>query len=331
MDIGTRMNLIRQNTSEILTQEELKKLLKEKQKPVVYHGFEPSGSGIIHIGYMIGVNKLIDFQKAGLNVITLFADLHAWLNEKGSLERIEKIAKLYNLCFEALGLDTSKSRAVLGSSFQLNDDYVKDILKLSLKVRMARARRAMDVIGRGEENPHVAQMLYPLMQAADIKHLKADIAFGDMAQRKIHMLAREELPGLGYNQPVCIHHIDMEGLKGGKMSSSMPETLISINEEPEKIEKKIGSAFCPPKEIGEANPVFSIARLIIFPRVKSFRIERPKKYGDNLEFFQIEELEEAYKKNLHPQDLKNAVSRHLAEILCPARKFLKKKKAKALK
>lgn len=330
MDITTRLNLIKRNTTEILTGEELRKLLLEKPKPVVYHGFEPSGSGIIHIGYVIGVNKLIDFQRAGLKVVTLFADLHAWLNEKGSLEKIEKTAKLYNLCFQALGLDTRKSRGVLGSSFQLEGEYVKDILKLSLRIRLARARRAMDVIGRGEENPHVAQLLYPLMQTVDIKHLGANIAFGDMAQRKIHMLAREELPNLGYTSPVCIHHVDMAGLRGEKMSSSKPDSLISINEKPEDIKKKINNAFCPPREMGETNPVFSIARYIIFPKVKSFLVERPKKFGGDVEFFYVKELETAYKKGLHPQDLKNAVSKHLSDILEPARKYLSKHKTKEL-
>jgi len=322
MDIKTRLNVIQRNTAEILTKGELKQLLEKKHKPVVYHGFEPSGSGIVHIGYMIGLNKLIDFQQAGLKVITLFADLHAWLNEKGSLEKIEETAKLYNLCFEALGLDTKRSEAVMGSSFQLNDEYVRDILKLSLRARMARARRAMDVIGREEDNPHVAQVIYPLMQTVDIKYLGVDIAFGDTAQRKIHMLAREELSKLGHKAPVCIHHADIVGLTGEKMSSSKPETIIAINESPAEIKKKIGGAYCPPKVFSEENPVFSIARLIILPRAKRLKVERPRKYGGDVEFLNIKDLEKAYKKGLHPQDLKNAVSRHLTDILKPARRFL---------
>lgn len=330
MDIDTRLNVITRNTAEILTQQELKSLLEQKPAPRVYHGFEPSGSGIIHIGYMIGLNKLIDFQQAGLRVTTLFADLHAWLNEKGSLERIEKVARLYNLCFEALGLDIKKTMDVLGSRFQLKGEFIKDVLRLSLKTRIARARRAMDVIGRAEENPHVAQVIYPLMQAVDIKHLKADIAFGDLAQRKIHMLAREELPDLEYKAPISIHHHDLVGLTGKKMSSSKPETIIAINEKPEVIQKKLARAFCPPKVTDETNPVFSIARLIVFPRIKSLKVERAKKFGGDLECFSLEELEAAYQKGLHPQDLKNALARELSTILKPARAFLSKKKAKAL-
>ncbi len=325
MDSESRLGLITRNAKEVLTPEELGRLLDSGRKPVVYHGFEPSGSGAVHIGYMIALNKLIDFQKAGLKVTILFADIHAWLNEKGSMEDIRKTARSYERCFRALGLDTRKARPVLGSEFQFRREYTEDVLKLSLKSRLARARRAMDVIGRGEENPHVAQVLYPLMQAADIKHLNADIASGDMPQRKIHMLARELLPSLGHAPPVSIHHEDLAGLTGGKMSSSKPETMIRIDESPGSMRKKISGAFCPPKVMGEENPVFSMARLIIFPKVKRFVVERPRKYGGDAEFSSVKELESAYARGLHPQDLKEAVSRHLAEVLEPARRFLAKK------
>ena len=94
MDVQEKFNLIKRNTAEIITEEELKKLLQEKKQPVVYHGFEPSGQGL-HIGTIIGVNKHIDFQNAGLKLKLLCADLHAWLNEKGSLGKVEHISELY--------------------------------------------------------------------------------------------------------------------------------------------------------------------------------------------------------------------------------------------
>ena len=74
MDIERRLELIIRNTREILRTRELKRLLDEKKNPIVYHGFEPSGTGI-HIGYIIGINKLIDFQRAGLKIKILFVYL----------------------------------------------------------------------------------------------------------------------------------------------------------------------------------------------------------------------------------------------------------------
>ena len=50
------------------------------------------------------------------------------------------------------------------------------------------------MISRQLENPDVAQTLYPIMQAVDMAWLDVDVAIGGIDQRKVHMLAREELP-----------------------------------------------------------------------------------------------------------------------------------------
>ena len=326
MDINEKFDLVKRNTCEIVTEKELKELLKKKS-PVVYHGFEPSGAGL-HIGTMIGVNKHIDFQKAGFKLKLLCADLHAWLNEKGDLENIRKISQLYVAGFEALGIDMKKAEVVYGSDFQLKPEYFKDVMKMALKVRILRAKRSMSVIAREEEDPHVAQMLYPLMQSLDMKYLGVDVGFGDMAQRKVHMIAREELPALDFKKPVMIHHVDMDGLNGGKMSASIPDSRIMIDESEKDITRKIKKAFCPAKKV-EGNPILQICKYIVFVREKKLKIERDKKYGGAVVFKDYEELEKAFREGLHPLDLKNAVAETLVRILEPVRK--KMNSAKILK
>lgn len=329
MNIEKKFELIKRNTEEVVTEAELRKLLKEKKEPVVYHGFEPSGTGL-HIGTIVGISKHIDFQKAGLKLKILFADLHSWLNEKGSLSKIEHIAELYKEGLAALGVDMKKAEFVLGSDFQLGHEYFLDVLKLSLKVRMDRAKRSMTIIGRQEKDPHVAQVVYPLMQTIDDKHLEADIAFGDLAQRKIHMLMREHLANLEFKAPIAIHHQDMVGLTGGKMSASIASSTIMIDESEESIRKKIKNAFCPAKQLRN-NPILQICKFIIFPRKDKLKIERDRKYGGDIEFRNYAELEKKYKKSLHPLDLKNAVSESLIKILEPVRKHMAKKRIQEIK
>lgn len=329
-DVAERLKLIKRNTSEIIGEDDLKKLLESGKSITVYHGFEPSGSGL-HIGAMIGVNKHLDFQKAGLKIKILCADLHAFLNKKGSLSKVEHIAELYREGFRALGVDLKKGEFVLGTEFQLGPEYFMDVLQLSLKVSGSRAKRSMSIIAREEKDPPVAQMIYPLMQAVDVKHLKSDIAFGDMPQRKIHVLMRENLPSLNYKSPVIIHHEDMVGLNGGKMSSSIPNSRIMIDEEPSEIRKKIKKAFCPEKET-KGNPILQICQHIIFPRQLEINVERSEKYGGNLKFSSYDELEKAYSSGkLHPMDLKNSVAENLIKVLEPVRKHMSQKKIIDLK
>ena len=66
MDTESRFSLIKQVGEEILTEEELLELLKTKQHPIAYDGFEPSGTDI-HIAQgilrAININKM---SKAGV-------------------------------------------------------------------------------------------------------------------------------------------------------------------------------------------------------------------------------------------------------------------------
>ncbi|PTD94599.1 tyrosine--tRNA ligase [archaeon SCG-AAA382B04] len=317
MDVQEKLSLIKRNTEEIVTKEELRDLLEKKEEPVTYVGYEPSGS--LHLGHLLTANKLIDLQKAGFKVKILLADLHAYLNEKGSLEEIRKTAEMNKKCFLAYGLDKEKTDFILGSEFQLKDDYILEMYELSLKVTLNRAKRSMDEVTRRKQNPRVGQMLYPLMQTMDIGKLGIDVAVGGIDQRKIHMLARENLPSLDYKKQISIHMPILTGLDGEKMSSSK-ENWIDLSDTSEEVKQKIMDAYCPQGEI-ENNPIIEILRYHIFPRIDEFTIERKEEYGGNLSYKTVEEVEKDFsKQELHPLDLKKSVSNYLNKILEPARK-----------
>ncbi len=319
MDIEERLALITRNTVEVVTEEELRDLLETKDKPRAYVGYEPSGE--IHLGHMMTVQKLMDLQQAGFDIVVLLADIHAYLNEKGSFEEIREIAEYNKRAFIALGLDESKAKFVLGSEYQLNEDYTLDLLKLSRITTLKRARRSMDEISRRKEDPLVSQMIYPLMQVLDIAYLDIDLAVGGIDQRKIHMLARENLPRLGYRAPTCLHTPILLGLDGQKMSSSKGN-YISVRDPPEEVERKILKAYCPAKSL-DNNPIIEIVRYHVLPRFKKIKIERDLKFGGDVEYESFEDLALDFETgNLHPLDLKRAVAKYLNKLLENARKRL---------
>ena len=319
MDINEKLRLVMRNAEEIVTEEELRTLLETSDRPSAYVGYEPSGE--IHLGHMMTVQKLMDLQQAGFRITVLLADIHAYLNEKGSFEEIAEVADYNRRVFIALGLDESRARFVLGSEYQLERDYVLDILKLARITTLNRARRSMDEVSRRKEDPMVSQMIYPLMQALDIAHLEVDLAVGGIDQRKIHMLARENLPRLGYKAPVCLHTPILVGLDGEKMSSSKGN-YISVRDPPDVVEKKIRKAYCPAGVV-ENNPVVEIAKYHIFPRFGVLKVERDEKFGGDVEYQSFEAMVEDFKSgSLHPLDLKMAVAKYLNKLLEDARKRL---------
>lgn len=309
--------LVTRATNEIVTEEELQDILAE-EKFRVYCGYEPSGK--LHFGHALTVQKLIDFQKIGAEVVVLFADLHAYLNGKGELDEIQSLAEYNKQCFIGLGLDPDRTEFIMGTDFQLDPSFSMKVLQLSTFATLNRARRSMDMIARHRENPDVAQVLYPLMQAVDMDWLDVDVAVGGIDQRKVHMIAREKLPDIGSPKPVFVHTPLLLGLSGEDKMSSTGKNFVALDDSPSTIRGKIEEAYCPP-ETTEGNPIVDYVKKMILPRQGKLEVDRPEKYGGYLEIKNSKELEELYESgDLHPADLKSAVSETLIQIFEPVRK-----------
>lgn len=320
VDEMEKFNLVARDTSEIITEQELREVLQKKL--TAYCGYEPSGK--IHFGHALTVRKLIDFQKIGARVIVLLADLHAYLNDKGTLEEIRRVAEYNRHCFIALGLDPGRTEFLLGSDFQLKPEFSIDVLRMAVGTTLLRARRSMAEIARHLEDPDVAQVLYPLMQAVDIAHLSVDVAVGGNDQRKVHMIAREKLPTLGYRKPVCVHVPLLHGLDGAAKMSSSKGNFIAVDDEPSVIREKVTKAFCPLKQT-KNNPIIEYVEHVILPEMSKLSISRPAKYGGPLEVNDAAELRKLYAVGkLHPADLKTAVAEALVEVLAPVRQYFEK-------
>ncbi len=319
MDVEKRKELVLRNTTEIVTEEELDEIL-EKDSPTTYVGYETSGP--LHLGHWASIRKLSDLQKAGFEAKVLFADLHTYLNKKGEEDWIQAMTEYWEATFEACGLEAEYIR---GREFQEKTEYFHDVLEMSKNTTINRGQRSMAEVASGEEdNQSISQIVYPLMQALDIEYLDVDLAMGATDQRKIHMMARENLPKIGYKKPTCIHHPLVVSLQGtDKMSSSKPNTMFPLHASKETIRDRINGAYCPQGEV-EENPIIQIAQFHIFGDDEELLIERPEKYGGDIEFESLEELEEAFESgDLHPQDLKNSVANHIAEKLEPIRERFK--------
>lgn len=341
MDINKRMQLIREVGEEIVGEEELKKLLEEGKTPVAYDGFEPSGKIHIAQGLLrsINVNKL---TKAGIKFKFYVADWFGLLNNKmgGDLEKIRTVGEYFVEVWKACGMDMDNVEFVWASDFiKETPEYWETVLKLSMNSTVKRVLRCGQIMGREEStsNPS-SQIMYPLMQAADIHHLGADIAQLGLDQRKVNMLAREVFPKIGLVPPIVIsHHMLMgltppqveEGVSGAdaaiakKMSKSNPNSAIFMTDTTEEVNNKFKKAYCP-EGIVEDNPVLEYCKYIIFEKVDEFVIERPEKWGGNMNFANYEELEKAFvAKELHPMDLKQAAAKYIDEMLVPIREHFK--------
>lgn len=344
MDIKSRLELINQVGEEIITEDELKTLLESKKNPIAYDGFEPSGTNI-HIAQgllrTINVNKM---TKAGCKFKILVADWFAWMNNKmgGDLEKISVLGKYYMEVWKACGMDIENIEFVWSKDLVKQEGHWKTTIDIARNSTVKRILRTSQIMGRkSTENLSAAQIIYPCMQAADIFHLKCDICQLGMDQRKVNILAREVGPKLGLWKPVIVSHHMLLGLLEPKsnsenpadrlldlkMSKSKPDSAIFMNDSDDEIKRKIKKAYCP-EGIIEENPILEYNKYIIFEKFKTIKIERPEKFGGNLEFTSYNELEKIFaEKKLHPMDLKQSTAAYLNKLIEPVRNKLEKNTA----
>ena len=334
MDITEKIDLIeRPPTEEVVTREELMGLFGTNSSPTHYIGLEISG--FLHLGSLISTGfKINDFVKAGVKCKVFLADWHTLINDKlgGDWERISKVSKYYQDAFRLVCPD---AEILLGSKlYKENTEYWSDLVKFTKHMSIARTMRTLTIMGRSEDDKKidVAKLLYPAMQAVDIRFLDVDIAHAGMDQRKIHMLVREIFPKMGWRVPVAVHHKLLPGLLKpsdtnssqlvGKMSKSDPNSGIFIHNSDKEIKRKIGKAWCEETVI-QNNPVLEIAKTVIFHEFKEINIERPEKFGGNISYSDYSQIESDFaEKRLHPGDLKQAVGEYLVEIISPLRESL---------
>jgi len=276
MDIKEKLELIKRNSVEVINEDKLEKVLKSRKQPIVYCGYEPSGD--VHIGHLVTVLKLKDFEDAGFKVKVLLADWHAWLNKKGTWGEIGEQIKKWKITFKKMGLKNPE--IIVGTCFQKKEDFMQDVFELASNSTINRGLRAMQGVARDLEHAKVTQIIYPFMQVADMKALKVDAVVAGLEQRKIHMIAVESLKDINYDVPVFVHTPIIPSLKGKeKMSSSDKSSLISVKDSKGNIKNKISKAYCPE---GEANPVLDIAKILIFPVFKKLEIKRDEKFGGDI-------------------------------------------------
>ena len=333
MDVTEKVDLIeRPPTEEVVTHDELVELFKTNSSPKHYIGLEISG--FLHLGSLISTGfKINDFVKAGVNCTVFLADWHTLINDKlgGSWDMISKVSRYYQDAFKIV---CPEANVVLGSNlYQEKSEYWSDLVRFTKHMSLARTMRTLTIMGRSEneEKIDLAKLLYPPMQAVDIHSLDVDIAHAGMDQRKIHMLVREIFPKMKWKVPVAVHHRLLPGLSMppkdgdstlGKMSKSDPNSGVFIHNSDDEIRTKIRKAWCEEANI-QNNPVLEIARHIIFHEFKEIKIERPEKFGGNLEYTDYAQLEKDFsEKKLHPTDLKQGVAEYLVKIIAPIREKL---------
>jgi len=317
-----RKSRVLRGVAECVTEEELDFLLSSKENPKAYIGFEPSG--LLHAGSLVPMLKCRDLVESGFEVIILLADWHGYINDKlgGNWDNLKAGVDYQRQMFSVFCPGVKFRTA---SDLVEQEGYWEMVLRVSKASSLKRMRRALSIMGRDEKDGDrdMSKFFYPAMQATDIYALDIDLALGGMDQRHAHMLARDAADKLKLSKPVALHTPLLGSLSGpgrmdadAKMSKSNPSGTLLVHDSKKVLTKKLSKAYCPLER--EGNPVLDIWQHLLEPSLDKIVIERPEKFGGNLEFASYSDLEESYLSgSLHPLDLKNGTAAALFQLVKP--------------
>lgn len=149
-----KIKLITRNCQEVLTVNDLEKLIDSGKTIQHYIGFEISG--LVHLGTgLMSMGKIADFLKAGVKCKIFLADFHTFLNNKlgGNWENIRWAAENYFkpalvASLKCFGVDENEVEFVSGKElYNKNPQHWETFMRVGKQVTLSRNLRSISIMG----------------------------------------------------------------------------------------------------------------------------------------------------------------------------------------
>jgi tyrosyl-tRNA synthetase len=241
--------LLKRGVAEIITEAELLKLLSSGNSLNLKQGFDPSAPDI-HLGHVVGLRKLRQFQELGHKVTLIVGDWTARIGDPSgqsatrpmlSPEEIQTNARTYMEQFFRV-VDKTKTELRWQSEW-FSRFTLDEVIRLTSKFTIAQLLAREDFNKRYNSRSPIslAEMLYPLLQGYDSVAIKADVEFGGMDQKFNCLVGRElqqnvgQLPQQVFLVPLLV------GTDGKQKMSKSLNNHIGIAESPPAVYGKVMS------------------------------------------------------------------------------------------
>ncbi len=245
--VNEQMDIIRRGADEIIPEEELVKKLErsiKENKPLrIKEGFDPTAPDI-HLGHMVSIRKLRQFQLLGHQVIFLIGDFTGMIgdptgrNEMRKHMTKEEVLKNAETYKEQIFKVLDPEKTVIDFNSRWHSKLMfEDVLVLTSKYTVARMLERDDFEKRMKAGKPISIMefLYPLVQAYDSVALKADVELGGTDQKFNLLVGRDIMSEYGLEPQVILTMPLLVGLDGTEKMSKSLGNYIGINEPPNEM------------------------------------------------------------------------------------------------
>ncbi|MBI5152100.1 tyrosine--tRNA ligase [Candidatus Peregrinibacteria bacterium] len=235
--------VLNRGVAEIFVRADLERMLKANKKLNIKLGIDPSGADL-HIGHMVVIKKLKQFQELGHKIFLVFGNFTGQIGDPSDKLEARKIKTKAELEKNAKHYIDQVSKIIDTRKIELvwNADWLE---KLTLKdvVRLAQVFTVHQMLERDMYQERIKhnlpiymhEFLYPLMQGYDSVALKADVELGGTDQT-FNLLAGREIQRAMGQTPQCVLTVPLlEGTDGKMKMGKTTGNYIGINESPREM------------------------------------------------------------------------------------------------
>lgn len=271
--------LLKRGVAEIIVEEEMLQLLRSGRKLRLKEGFDPSAPDI-HLGHVVALRKLRQFQELGHQIVLIVADWTARIGDPSgvsvtrpmlTVEQVQANAETYMKQFFKI-VDKEKTEVRWQSEWFGKFD-LGDVIQLASKFTVAQFLARDDFSQRYDEGRPIAltELLYPLLQAYDSVAIQADVEFGGTDQKFNFLVGRELQSMMGQRPQQCFMVPLLVGTDGSQKMSKSLGNYIGVAEPPEDI---YGKTMSIPDEL--ILPYFELVTDVSDQELENFK----KQLGD---------------------------------------------------
>jgi tyrosyl-tRNA synthetase len=224
----------------------LKQAAAEGRPLRVKLGIDPTAPDI-HLGHVVVLQKLREFQEAGHTVVLIIGDYTARVGDPSGQsalrpmlepEEIDRNAETFqDQAFKVLDPDRTEVRR----NGEWLDMGMEDLLRLVRIVTVARVLERDDFQQRIEAGRPVSvlELLYPVLQGYDSVAVRADIELGGTDQKFNLLLGRDVQQAYGQDPQAVMTMPILPGTDGDRRMSKSYGNYIGVTDSPEEMFGKL--------------------------------------------------------------------------------------------
>ncbi len=287
------------------SKEALEKVLREGKKLKLYEGFDPTGTDL-HIGHMIGLRKLAQWQKLGHHVIFLIGtgtgqagDPSGKLSSREKFfneEELKKNAKDYVMqAKKLLDFEGPNPVEILYNGDWLNKLTYSQILEIfgHLTHQQLIERDMFQERIKSNTDINMREFIYPILQGYDSVAMDVDLELGGTDQTFNMLVGRKLQRAINNREKFVMTTPLLTDSKGTKIGKS-EGNVISLTDKPEDLFGKIMSLSddvivkameyltdIPMEEIKEISEKIKHENPIVYKKRLAYEIVRQLNNEDN--------------------------------------------------